>query len=172
MPRQLVVDRRAAGKGSKKSIRASDFDQDTLKAGTEVTVWQKQVNDDQFLYHGYGVARRAAAEAFVFLDLVASGNGTGTAGDNIDGDVVLAVTDSEGDRVLASVTFESLEELRDTANDERTERVIEAAMTAQGDVAGPGRNLEVRIEAESASDGYEIDPDASTGKLYYGKIQR
>ncbi|QGX95002.1 hypothetical protein EI982_09465 [Haloplanus rallus] len=172
MPKQLVVDGRAAGLGNKKTIRAGDLDQDDLKAGTEVTVWQKQVNDDQLLYHGYGPDRRSAASGFVYMDLVASGNGTATAGDDIRGDVVLAVTDSEGDRVLASVTFESLEELRDSANDERTERVIEAAMSAEGDLAGPGRNLEVRIEADDTSDGYEIDPDASTGKLYYGKVQR
>lgn len=173
MPRQLVEDPRAAGLGNKKTIRAGDLDQDTVKAGTEVTVWSRSVNDDQLLYHGFGPSRRSAASGFVYLDLVATGNeAAASAGDPIRGDVVLAVTDSEGDRVLAAVTFESLEELRDSANDERTERVIEAAMSAEGDLAGSGRNLEVRIEADDTSDGYEIDPDASTGKLYYGKVQR
>jgi len=172
VPRQLVVDPRAAGLGNKKTIRAGDLDQDDLKAGTEVPVWSKQVNDDQVLYHGYGPENRSAATGFVYLDLVATGDGAATsAGDPIRGDVVLAVTDSEGDRVLASTTFESLEELRDSAGDERTERVIEAAMSAEGDLAGPGRQLEVRIEADDTSDGYEIDPDESDGKLYYGKVQ-
>jgi hypothetical protein len=171
MPQQLSYDQRAAGAGSKESIRAGDLDQDTLKGGEEVTVFSKQVNDDQALYHGYGVRSREFAEAFVGLDLVASGNGTGAAGDKIDGDVVLAVSDSEGDRVLASTTFESLEELRDSLDESRSDRIVEPAHTADGDIAGAGRRLEIFIEADASSDGYEIDPSASSGKLYYGKIQ-
>lgn len=173
MPAQLVYTEQAAGLGSKETIRASDLDQDTVKGGTEVTVFQEPVNDDQLLYHGFGVRAREFAEAFVGLDLVATGNeAAAAAGDPIQGDVVLAVTNSEGDRVLASTTFESLEELRDSLNESRSDRVVEPAHTAEGDLAGSGRNLEIRIEADAASDGYEIDPSASSGKLYYGKVQR
>jgi hypothetical protein len=168
MPVYLSPDGRLAGAGSKESIRSGDLDQDTLKSGTEVTVFSKQVNDDQLLYHGFGPERRSAASGFVFLDLVASGNGTGNAGDKITGDVVLAITDSEGDRVLAATTFESLEELRDSSASDRTERIIESALSP---FARSGRQIEVRVEADAASDGVEIDPSASTGKLYFGKVQ-
>jgi len=168
MPRQLYHDARLAGEGSKESIRAEDFDQDTLKQGTEVTVFSRQVNDDQVLYHGYGSDVRATAEAFVQLELDASGNGTGAAGDAITGDVILAVTDSEGDRVLASRTFEDLDELRDSAAEQRSDRVIEPALAP---LARSGRNLEMRVEADASSDGMEIDPTASSGKLYFGKVQ-
>lgn len=165
---ELEPNRRLAGSGSKESIRASDLDQDTLKADTEVTVFSEQVADDQLLYHGYGVRDREYAEAFTALDLVASGNGAGTAGDAITGDVVLAVTDSQGRRVLASTTFESLAELRDAAAEARSDRIVEPALAPY---AMPGRRLEVRIEADAASDGVEIDPANSSGKLYYGEIQ-
>ena len=157
-----------AGAGSKETIRAGDLDQDTLKQDTEVTVYQHPVADDQRLYHGYGVRDSRYATGFVGLDLVASGNGAGAVGDAIQGDVILAITDSEGKRVLSSVTFESLEELRDSLAESRSERRVEPAMAP---FARPGRNLEIRVDADAASDGVEIDPDASSGKLYYGKIQ-
>jgi hypothetical protein len=168
MPEQLYYDGRLVGEGSKESIRANELDQDTVKVDTEVTVFQERVNDDQVLYHGYGDDERNQAEAFVGLDLVASGNGAGTAGDPISGDLVLAITDSEGRRVLASRTFEDLDELRDSLTETRSDRVIEPA---QAPVATSGRQLELRVEADADSDGFEIDPDASDGKLYFGEIQ-
>jgi len=168
MPEQLYYDERLVGEGSKESIRANEFDQDTVKENTEVTVFSERVNDDQVLYHGYGEDERNRAEGFVALDLVASGNGSATAGDKITGDLVLAITDSEGRRVLAARTFEDLNELRDSLAETRSDRVIEAA---QAPVATSGRQLEIRIEADADSDGAEIDPDASSGKLYFGEIQ-
>jgi hypothetical protein len=168
MANELTPDERLAGTGRKETVRAGDFDQDTLKEDTEVTIWRKSVNDDQILFHGFGVQNRDFAEGFVGVDLVASGNGTGSAGDDVTGDVVLAITDSEGKRVLRSTTFESLEELRDSLSETRSDRVIEPAMSPY---AEPGRNLEIRIEGDANSDGVEIDPDASTGKLYYGLVQ-
>lgn len=168
MSNELYYDPRLVNQGSKEAIRAGDMDQDTLKQDTEVTVFSETVADDQFLYHGYGARNRDRAEAFVGLDLVASGNGTGTAGDDITGDVVLALTDSQQKRVLASQTFEDLDELRDSLSETRSDRVVEPALAP---FARAGRVLEVRIEADAASDGVEIDPDASSGKLYYGEIQ-
>lgn len=166
MPDQLSYDERAAGVGSKETIRASEFDGKILSDGEEITVWTEPVNQDQLLYHGYGVRARGFAEAFTGMDLV------NAAGNPIDGDVVIAVENSEGDRTLASTTFESLEELRDSLEETRSDRIVEAAHTAEGDLAGPGRQLAVYIVADSSSDGDEIDPDASSGKMYYGKVQR
>jgi len=168
MSNQLYYDPRLVNQGSKEAIRAGDMDQDTLKQDTEVTVFSETVADDQVLYHGYGAQQRDRAEAFVGLDLVASGNGAGSAGDEITGDVVLALTDSQQKRVLASQTFEDLDELRDSLAETRSDRVVEPALAP---FARAGRVLEVRIEADANSDGVEIDPDASSGKLYYGEIQ-
>lgn len=168
MSNQLYYESDLVNQGSKEAIRAGDFDQDTLKEDTEVTVFAETVADDQFLYHGFGARQRDRAEAFVGLDLVATGGGTGSSGDAITGDVVLAITDSQQKRVLASQTFEDLDELRDSLAETRSDRVVEPALAP---FARPGRVLEVRIEADAASDGVEIDPAASSGKLYYGEIQ-
>ena len=153
--------------GDKVPIDAADFDQDTLKAGTEVTVWSRQVAQDEILLHGHGPHQREMAESFVGLDLVASGNGTGTAGDNIQGQVILAITNSDGTRVKADKEFDSLAQLRDALAEPRTDRIVEELMVPY---AKPGRNLEVRIRASGASDGVEIDPSASSGNLYYTQI--
>lgn len=153
--------------GNKKSIPASAMDQKAVVAGTEITAWSKQVAQDEILLHGHGSHLREIAEAFIGLDLVASGNGSGTAGDPVQGDVVLAITNSDQTRVLADVELDSLSQLRDSLTESRTDRIVEELLTPY---AKPGRHLEVRIRADSGSDGYEIDPSASSGQLYYTQI--
>lgn len=153
--------------GDKVPIDAADFEQDTLKAGTEVTVYSREVNQDEILLHGHGPHQRDQAEAFVGLDLVASGNGTGNAGDDIQGQVILAITNSDGTRVKADKEFDSLAQLRDSLAESRTDRIVEELMVPY---AKPGRNIEVRVRAASGSDGVEVDPSASSGNLYYTQI--
>lgn len=167
MPKALYPESDLSGRGGKEAVRASQFDAETVSADNEVTVFSEEVKQDQLLYHGYGVRQRDFAEAFVGADLVASGNGAGTAGDPIEGELVLAITDSEQKRVLAATTFDGLDELRDSLQEVRSDRIVEPAMAP---VAKPGRHLELRIDADPASDGYELDPSGSTGKLYYGQI--
>jgi hypothetical protein len=153
--------------GNKKPIKASAMDQKTVVVGTEITVWAKQVAQDEILLHGHGSHLRDIAEAFIGLDMVASGNGAGRAGHPIEGDVVLAITNSDQTRVLADVALDSLSQLRDSLSESRTERIIEELLAPY---AKPGRHLEVRIRADSGSDGYEVDPSASSGQLYYTQI--
>ena len=168
MPDQLYREPKLYNRGSKEPISAVDLDTETVKANTEVTIWSKQVNQDQVIFHGHGSHVRDVAEAFAYLDLVATGGGAGGAGDNINGKLVLAITDSDQRRVLSSVTFDELDELPDAASENRSERPVEEAMAP---FAKPGRFLEVRVEADAASDGYEVDPSASSGRLWYTRIQ-
>lgn len=151
-------------RGDKRPVFAGDLESATVKAGTEVTVFQKQVPDDKIAWFGHGSHQRSVAEAFIFADLDASGNGTGTAGDPIEGELVAAVLDSEQRRVLASTTIDSLGELADAKADERTERPV---MEALAPYAKPGRYLEFRVRSASSSDGYEIDTSGSSARLYY-----
>ncbi|RNJ25471.1 hypothetical protein [Halosegnis longus] len=156
-----------AQKGQKRPLQFSEFDQDTVKEGVEVPVWEMQVAQDESLWFGYGVRVRDYAESFVAGDLVASGAGAASAaGDPINGEVILAIVNSRRNRVIDSVTFESLSELRDAMASERTKKPVMAALAPY---AKPGRYLQVRIKADADSDGYEIDPAASEGKLYYGQ---
>ena len=167
MPEELMKYPDWYDTGSKEPINAGDLDKATLQAGAEIVAWAAQVGNDQALFHGHGSHVRDVAEAFVDLDLVASGNGTGAAGDKIDGDVILAITDSDQRRVLASTTFDSLKQLRDAAAESRSDRPVEQALAPY---AKPGRHLEVRVRATSGSDGVEIDPGASSGQLYYTRV--
>jgi len=155
------------GIGNKKSIPASAMDQKAVVAGTEITVFAKQVAQDEILMHGHGSHLRDIAGAFIGLDLVASGNGAGNANDPIQGDVVLAITNSDQTRVLADVELDSLSQLRDSLSESRTDRIVEELLTPY---AKPGRHIEVRIRADSGSDGYEVDPSASSGQLYFTQV--
>ncbi len=167
MPEQLRKWPGLYNAGSKEPIPAGVMDQVELKQNTEVTVWSKQVGNDQILFHGHGRSQREYAEGFVGLDLVASGNGSGTAGEAIYGEVILAITDSDQKRVLASTTLDTLSQLADALDQERTARIVEMAMAPY---ANPGRHLEVRVNADPSSDGVEIDPADSSGNLYYTRV--
>lgn len=157
----------AGQRDNKIPVRAEDLQKETLKAGTEVTVYAEQVAQDETLWFGAGSDTRRFAEAFIFADLVATGDGAAaSAGDPIDGDLVAAITDSRQKRVLASTTIDSIGELRDAVDDPRTERPTLGALAP---FANPGRHIEWRIDAADASDGYEIDPAESSARLYYSQ---
>lgn len=164
MARDLTRSPELYARGDKRPVRAGEFDQDTVSEGTEVTVFAKQVPDDKIGYFGHGSHVRDVAEAFVDLDLDASGNGAGNAGNPITGELVAAIVDSEQRRVLASKTIDDLSQLADATNEERSDKPV---MEAMAPFAQPGRYLEFRVRADSNADGYEIDPSASSGTLYY-----
>ena len=153
--------------GQKRSVVASQLDQVTLKAGQENTIWAKQVAQDKKLFPGHGPQVRDYAKAFIHAKLVASGSGTGTAGDIIDGDLIVAITDSDQRRVLASFVVGNLGDLADALNSDRTDRPIMAAIAP---FAKPGRHLEFRVFPDAGSDGVEVDPANSDARLYYSEV--
>ena len=162
---QLERYRQLYNKGQKRPIPASSLDKTKVHAGTETTIWSRQCKQDEALWWGHGTHERDQATAFVGLDLVATGSGAAASeGDPVNGEIVLAITDSRQRRVHASVSFESVAQLRDALNEERTARLI---MEAMAPYAKPGRHLEIRLNADENSDGYEIDPAASSGTLYH-----
>lgn len=154
--------------GEKFTVTAEDLTGATLNADTEVTVWSKQIPQDKVGFFGHGPEDRRMAEAYIYAKLVASGNGTGTGGDAINGELVAAITDSEQRRVLASMTVDALGELADAESSERTDRPVFAALAP---FARAGRHLEFRIVANSSSDGVELDnaPANSSARLYYSQ---
>jgi hypothetical protein len=151
-------------RGDKRPVRAGDCDTETVKSGTTVTIFSKQVPDDKIGWFGHGPYERSVAEAFIYFNAVASGNGSGNDGDAITGTLEARIMDSEQRRILADVTIDELSQLADAESDERTERPVMAALAP---FAKPGRYLEFVIRADSTSDGHEFDPVDSTGVLYY-----
>jgi len=163
---KLGHSRRLAMVGDQRPIGASALDDDTVKQETEVTVWSKQVGQDELLFWGHGSqSRRDARAKFAYADLDASGNGAGAAGDPITGELVLAITDSDQRRVLVDYTLGDLEELADAAS----ERPV---MYALAPFAKPGRHIEIRVRADADSDDYEIDSANSSARLWYSVLSR
>ncbi|WP_363467831.1 hypothetical protein [Halogeometricum borinquense] len=155
------------GEGQKRSVTASALSKETLKAGTENTVWAKQVAQDKKLFAGHGPEVRDYAKAFIHAKLVASGAGSGDAGDIINGDLIVAITDSDQRRVFASHVVGNLGDLADALEDDRTSRPIMAALAPY---AMPGRYLEFRILPSPGSGGVELDPAESDARLYYSEV--
>jgi len=159
----LSPDTRSGHGSDKRKVSAGDLDEPDLVAGNEITVYQNQIPADYRYHWGYGFANREAGEtAFVFADFQNSG------GSAIDGELVLAITDSTGETVLAKRYFESLGDLRAAASDDRTERIM---MSEMQPAAREDRHLELRISADSSSDGDTVSAANSDIKLNYGRVR-
>jgi hypothetical protein len=168
MSQQMRESPRVAGAGTKRSIKSSSLEGATLNAGNEVTVFSTQVPADKIYAHGFGSgSRNQGRTAYVYAALVAAGSGTGSAGDAIEGDLVLAITDSEQRDVLARYEFSDLESLADAEADARTDRPLEPVLEP---LASEDRHLELRVIADDASDGVVVDPSASSARFYYTDI--
>lgn len=166
----MSADPRIADAGTKKSIKDSDMTGATLNAGNQVTVWSEQVPADKLYAHGYGSdSRNNGRTSYIYADLVASGAGTGSAGDSIGGDLELVVTDSQQKDVLARYSLGDIQSLRDAASESRTDRPTHPALAP---LAQEDRHLEIRVTADAGSDGVVVDPSASDARLFYTDIDR
>lgn len=163
MSRQLSHNARYAEVGVKRTIKADQLnDGATMNAGNEVTVWSKQVPADKYYAWGAGTNNRVQGrEAHIHADFVDD------ADNDIEGDLVAVITDSEQRRVVAEYELGDLGTLADAADDDRTERPL---MPVLAPLAREDRHLELRINADSDSDGVDLDRDASDVRLYYTDI--
>lgn len=162
MARKLTPATQFGSSASKKRVSESDLTGATLRAGNEITVYSNRVPADKAYCWGYGFSNREAGEnSFVYADFQNS------AGSAINGQLVLAVTDSTQEDVLAKRYFQSLEDLRAAASDPRTERIL---MSEMQPAASEDRHLELRIVADSSSDGDTVSASNSDVKLNYGTV--
>lgn len=157
--------------GSPTIRRVRDWQQATLRAGDDVTVYREKMPDDKIAFPGHGGTNKMVGKvAYLYAELLASGNGAGTAGDPIEGELIECITDSDG-RIVDNNerTVGDLENLAEAANDPRTERPNHP-IAEPG--AKPGRYIEYRVVPDESVDGYELDPDASSGKLYQTRFDK
>lgn len=167
MSKDIVHEPKLAEAGRRKVIKGQDLDTPTLIANNEITIWSAQVNSDTVLYHGYGSRNREVGEnAFTYFEALADGTGNGADGDAIEGTLIAVITDSEQQDVLARREIGDLQDLADAQSDARTER---PHLPAQGPAAGEDKHLELRIEADSASDGVVLANDSNV-RYYYGRV--
>ncbi len=157
---------------SKKPITIGSFQSATLVAGNEITVYADEVPADKLYTWGYGSTSRDAAEtSFIYADFRAGGGGSGSADDELTGEVVLAVTDSTQDDVLARRSIGSIEDLRESQGESLSEKLM---LPEHRPPAGQDRHLEIRIKADGNSDGKEFDPTAASAEcqFYFGSVSR
>ena len=168
-PKQITRAKSLYNAGDKRPVTETDLDTVTVKAGVPVSIWQRQMNQDQLGWFGHGSHVREIAEAFIYAQVVATGNGAGTAGDPIEGELVARIRDSDDNHTLAEVTIDTLGELADAKSESRTDRPV---LEALDPYAKPGRLLDFAIVSTSASDGYEIDNTAGNSdvRLYYSLL--
>lgn len=151
--------------GSRRAIKAGHLRGDeTLRQGQKIVVYDEKVPSDKTRWFGYGLEGLPMGVARMYAELVASGDGAGSAGDAIEGDVRVRVTDSTGDNIIASRELGDLGTLADAANDERTER---PKLPALGPGGSGDRRLQVVINADEPSDGVQIDPTESQARFWY-----
>lgn len=167
MPATLIKNERLAEKdANKKSIKGANLSQTTVREGDDVTLYRERRPDDKIQWFGHGGEDRTSGNtAHKYADLVASGNGSGTAGDQLQGDIIVAITDSDG-RILAERQLGDSQTLADAAADARTERPTQPAVAPYLEM---GRYKEVIFNADAASDGVELDPSASSARIWYSE---
>lgn len=163
MSRKLKKRTRKGFDADKNIITAEDLSEETLRAGNEITVWDQRCPADRQIGHGFGPANGELAEAFVEGDLVATGNGTGTDGDPVDAEIIVALTDSVQENVLARRTITDTGDLRDMTGESRNDRLVLSEMIPR---ASQDKYLEIRLKARPGSDGVELDAGATTDSTF------
>ncbi|WP_251329582.1 hypothetical protein [Haloplanus pelagicus] len=142
-----------------------------LQAGQEITIWSTQVPADKAYVWGAGPDDRNAGNAnYVYAMFKATGNGSGgfADGDVIeDADVVLAITDSTQEDVIAKTTINpDAGDLDDAVNDDRTDRPV---LPEHAPGATEDKHLELRLRARSDADGARVGTDSNV-HLGYGQV--
>ena len=153
---------------SPRFISGADLDNVTLQSGEWVTIWSDTVKADQLLFWGFGPRNREAADAsFSFVELLANGNGTGTDGDQISGQIRFSVTDSTGDDLRRRV-YGDLDDLQDAKSESRNDRPMNPELQP---AAREDRNLELQVKVAGSQDGVEVASDSNV-KLHYGRVSQ
>jgi len=153
---------------SKRTVTEGDLDNATLTENEEVTVYSKQIPEDKSYFWGHGPMSRDQASGFYFAQVKASGNGTNTDGNVIENaDLIVAITDADQRRVLASKTVGTLGELNDAQGESNSDRPV---LPALGPAAGPGRYIELRVRAkDSTAGGSEVASDSDV-RIPFGEF--
>ena len=164
MSRQMRVEPRLASAGTKQSVKDSELESVSLREDNEITVFSEQVPADKLFAWGYGSDdRNQGRTSYIYAD-VQDNNGN-----DVEGDIMYVVTDSEQRDVLARYDLGDIQSLRDAASEARTDRPTNPVL---GPAASEDRHIELRIEADAASDGATIDPSASDVRFFYSDINR
>lgn len=154
-----VKDKSKAKRGSQKTWTQEDLNLVTVFSDTYRDVLDRRSTESAKFYLGQGARSRDDPNAgYFYANFLASGNGAGTDGANINGEVRFVVyADSENEVPIVGDTY-NLRDLREAANDDRTERPV---LPLQLPGAGKDKAIAVQIKTNDASDGMEVAPDSN-----------
>lgn len=173
MPRNLHPLRdaeRAKNFGVRQTFVEGDVDTTTLSSDMYMDIISKTSTESAKYFLGHGANSRDDANAgYFFAELHATGNGGGTAGDDIDGTYRFVVyEDSEDEVPVVGPTYPS-GDLRDAVSANRTERPV-LPLLVPG--AGKDKSIAVQLEADSDADGKEVDGTQSNDDVGIPFTQR
>lgn len=155
--------------GKKNPVKVADLDDtSSLREGHPIQIFSDKAARETALAWGHGIEdRRHGSTTYVYADLQQD-DGSGAA-EPMEGELVLEVRDTENREVIADEVLGDLEDLRDAANDTRTERPV---LALRDEWAGPDKYLSLSVDAAPASDGKTIMASASNVRLVYSKIRK
>lgn len=152
---------------NKEVVRGEDLRQVQLDDEGFTVAFEVEGDNVHRYHHGYGSGDvDSASISFAEADLVASGNGTGTAGDQINGTVrETYYYDEQHERIKKIGRKFTLEELRNPARSEG----VPLPMRTEGVADDEHQVLEIKTTASDS--GEEVDPTASTAQIPYSQVE-
>lgn len=158
MPRNLneVKNEEKAKRGTRQT-----FTEDNISSATTVfedtyrDLLRKQSTESAKFYLGHGMRSRDDPNlGYMYAELHATGNGSGAAGDDVDGTFRFIVyADSEREVPIVGPSQDS-RDMRDAVSANRTER---PALPLNLPGAGKDKEIAVQFQAASGSDSVEVD---------------
>lgn len=151
-------------KGNEKAIEADDVKAATLDKDRWVPIWEQQSTKSLKYFPGYGVGDRRGQAGYSDLDLTATGNGTGTAGDNINCELRWEVyNDANQDDPAAFGPYFTSGDLRAAVSEDRTNKTL----TPMQRIGAPEDGyLVLAAKVKDSQDGVETQASVDTGMAY------
>lgn len=157
MPRNLkeVKNEQKAKRGTQKTFTEENVDSVTVFADTYRDILRRRSTESAKFYLGHGMRSRDDPNlGYMYAAFHATGNGTGAAGDEVDGTYRFVVyADSEREVPIVGPSQDS-RDMRDAVEENRTER---PALPLLLPGAGKDKEIAVQFQAVESSDGAEID---------------
>lgn len=150
-----------AKRGTEKRFKTSDLREVSVFSDTYRDILQRRSTESAKFYLGHGMRSRDDPNAgYFYADIQASS-------DPINGEIRFVVyADSEDEVPIVGSSYPT-EELREAADDSRTERPV---LPLQLPGAGKDKAIAVQLKADDDSDGDEIDADESNVSIPFTQI--
>lgn len=148
-----------------------DLEQTQVREDGWVPVAVKKADNTELLALGFGTESRDGRFGVAEADLVASGNGAGTAGDEIEGELRGRIYFSDKyDDAKSKHLNETLRQLRQSVSSSRDNKVLMPWDIPTPMYAKRDQVIVYEVKAAEGYGGYEVDSGNSVAELPYSRI--